>query len=158
MGFELQVHPSLAHVKTQQPLQTFHSLTFNDCHPKVRPCWRNMMDEGRDVENFNSEHHQLTSLERYLACQWTRVFSGDQCIVINLWPTYLPGCCILMLFFTYIHKIQVYLCSVFSYFYGKFFSLQKTSSMILTASNFLRVNAVDRRKSDLLLLRKHFQK
>lgn len=119
MGFELQVHPSLACVKTQQPLQTFHSLTFNDCHPKVRPCWRNMMDEGRDVENFHSEHHQLTSLERYLACQWTRVFSGDQCIVITLWPTYLPGCCILMLFFTYIHKIQVVSMQCFFIFLRK---------------------------------------
>lgn len=81
MGFELQVHPSPADAKPQQPLQTFRSLPFSDCHSKDCPCWRNTRDEGPDSEIFDSEHHQLTSLERYLACQWTRVFSGHQGIV-----------------------------------------------------------------------------
>lgn len=78
MRFELQVRPSPAHAKPQQPLQTFRSFTFNDCHSNICPCWRNMTDEGPDSEIFDSEHHHLPSLERYLACQWTRICSGDQ--------------------------------------------------------------------------------
>jgi len=107
-----------------------------------------MMVEGPDSEIFDSELHQLTSLERYLAYQRSSVFSGDQSIVTSPMASLRPRVLHINALRIHTHyKWHVY--SLFSYFYRKCCP-PKTSSPILAATKSLQVSAVDKRKSDLL--------